>query len=30
MAVNSFMVELGTPAPDFALPTAATGELVNK
>jgi len=29
MAVNSFMVELGTAAPGFALPTAATGELVS-
>ncbi|NUT36437.1 MAG: thioredoxin family protein [Hamadaea sp.] len=29
MAVNSFMVELGTPAPDFTLPSAATGELVS-
>jgi peroxiredoxin len=28
MAVNSFMVELGTAAPDFALPSAATGDLV--
>lgn len=29
MAVNSFMVELGTPAPDFTLPSAATGDLVS-
>jgi len=29
MAVNSFMVELGTAAPGFTLPTAATGELVS-
>jgi peroxiredoxin len=26
MAVNSLMVELGTPAPDFSLPSVTTGE----
>lgn len=26
MAVNSMMVELGTPAPDFSLPSVTTGE----
>jgi peroxiredoxin len=29
MAVNSFMVDLGTPAPGFALPSAATGDIVS-
>lgn len=29
MAVNSMMVELGTPAPDFALPSVTTGEDVS-
>lgn len=29
MAVNSYMVELGTPAPDFTLPSAITDELVS-
>jgi peroxiredoxin len=29
MAVNSFMVELGTPAPDFSLPSVTTGEKVS-
>lgn len=29
MAVNSLMVELGTPAPDFALPSVTTGETVS-
>lgn len=29
MAVNSMMVELGTPAPDFALPSVTTGEKVS-
>ncbi|HZM80971.1 MAG TPA: thioredoxin family protein [Candidatus Limnocylindrales bacterium] len=28
MAVNSLMVELGTPAPDFSLPSVTTGEKV--
>ncbi len=28
MAVDSHMVELGTPAPDFALPSVTTGETV--
>lgn len=28
MAVNSLMVELGTPAPDFALPSVTTNEIV--
>jgi peroxiredoxin len=28
MAVNSLMVELGTPAPDFSLPSVTTGEEV--
>lgn len=28
MAVDSNMVELGTPAPDFALPSVSTGETV--
>ncbi len=28
MAVDSTMVELGTPAPDFALPAVSTGETV--
>ncbi|MDI1459579.1 thioredoxin family protein [Catellatospora sp. KI3] len=28
MAVNSFMVDLGTPAPDFSLPSAITGDPV--
>ena len=29
MAVNSFMVELGAPAPAFTLPSASTGEPVS-
>jgi peroxiredoxin len=29
MAVDSNMVELGTPAPDFALPSVTTGETVS-
>jgi len=29
MAVNSLMVELGTPAPDFSLPSVTTGENVS-
>jgi peroxiredoxin len=29
MAVNSLMVELGTPAPDFTLPSVTTGENVS-
>ncbi|HEY3010002.1 MAG TPA: thioredoxin family protein [Micromonosporaceae bacterium] len=29
MAVSSFMVPLGTPAPDFTLPAADTGDLVS-